>query len=184
MHSEIKLGRGDSGKMNSINNLTKLFGVLILLILAISLIGCIAPTQNENKFKTIEGNSICKLDGKPIIRMYSTSICPHCIWVGPTFNSVVQKYVDENKIVAYHWEWIINNEGNVTGTKDKLTSAMQQTLPAGEEAVFKEFSPSTGVPAFIFGCKYYRIGNQFELKKDLNAEKAEFTRIIEELLKE
>ena len=116
--------------------------------------------------------------------MYSTSICPHCIWVKPAFDEVVKKYVDENKIVAYHWEWIIDSEGSLTGVDDKLTSQLEGTLPPIEDAVFKEFSPNTSVPAFIFGCKYYRLGNQFEIQKDLTAEKAEFTRIIEELLKE
>jgi len=170
--------------MSNTKSLVKLFGLMILLILTISLFGCTSPTTKENKFLSIEGNSVCKLEGKPIIRMYSTSICPHCIWVKPAFDEVVKKYVDENKIVAYHWEWIIDSEGSLTGVDDKLTSQLEGTLPPIEDAVFKEFSPNTSVPAFIFGCKYYRLGNQFEIQKDLTAEKAEFTRIIEELLKE
>jgi len=170
--------------MSEIKNLVKLFAGLILVIMVLSLFACTTPVPNENKFKSIEGNSICKLEGKPIIRMYSTSICPHCIWVKPAFDAVVKKYVDENKIIAYHWEWIIDSEGTLIGVDDKLTSIVETSIPTGEEAVFNEFSPNTNVPAFVFGCKYYRIGNQFEQQKDLNAEKAEFARIIEELLKE
>ena len=170
--------------MNNKNNLIKIFGAILILTLILGLLGCTTPPSNENAFQSIEGNSICKLEGKPIIRMYSTNICPHCIWVKPAFDSVVKKYIDQNKIIAYHWEWTIDSEGNLIGVDDKLTSEIETSIPAGEEAVFKEFSPNTSVPAFVFGCKYYRIGNQFETQKDLNAEKAEFERIIEELLKE
>ena len=170
--------------MSEIKNIVKLFAGLILVLMALSIFGCTAPTTQENKFQSIAENSICKLDGKPVIRMYSTNICPHCIWVKPAFDGVIRKYVDANKIVAYHWEWIIDSEGTLTGVDDKLTSAFEGTIPTSEEAVFNAFSPNTNVPAFVFGCKYYRIGNQFEQQKDLNAEKAEFERIIEELLKE
>jgi thiol-disulfide isomerase/thioredoxin len=170
--------------MNNNRNLIKLFGTILLLTLILGLLGCTNPPSNENAFQSIEGNSICKLEGKPIIRMYSTNICPHCIWVEPAFDSVIKKYVDQNKIIAHHWEWIINSNGELIGVDDKLTSAIETSMPTSEDAIFKEFSPNTFVPAFIFGCKYYRIGNQFETQKDLNAEKAEFERIIEELLKE
>ncbi len=86
--------------MNNTRNLVKSFGILVLLILALSLFGCTAPIAQENKFVSIQDNSICKLGGKPVIRMYSTSICPHCIWVKPAFDAVVKKYVDENEIGA------------------------------------------------------------------------------------
>jgi thiol-disulfide isomerase/thioredoxin len=170
--------------MNNKKNLIKLFGTILLLTLILGLLGCTTPPSKENSFQSIAENSICKLEGKPIIRMYSTSICPHCIWVEPAYDAVVKKYVDENKIIAYHWEWIINSNGELVGVDDKLTSEVETSMSASEDAIFKEFSPNTYVPAFIFGCKYYRIGNQFEIQKDLNAEKVEFTRIIEELLKE
>jgi thiol-disulfide isomerase/thioredoxin len=169
--------------MSKINNSIKIIGSIVFLILALTLIGCTAPVTKENKFAE-NGNNICKEDGKPIIRMYSTNICPHCIWVKPAFDSVAKKYVDENKIVVKHWEWIIDNEGNLMGVNEHLTNIISPSLPAVEEAIFKEFSPSGAVPVFVFGCKYYRLGTQFESQKDLNAEEAEFTRVIEELLKE
>ncbi len=78
---------------------------------------------------------------------------------------------------------MIDSEGSLAGVDDTLTTANEGTMPPSEEAVFQQFSPNSNVPAFVFGCKYYRIGNQFESQKDLNAEEAEFTRVIEELLK-
>lgn len=168
--------------MVKINNSIKLVGILILFILALGLIGCSIPS-NENKFQSVEGNSICKLDGKPIIRMYSTNVCPHCVWVKPAFDKLMKKDVDENKIVAYHWEWTIQ-DGELIGADDLLTPLNEGSIPANEEAVFNQFSPNSGVPAFVFGCKYYRLGNQFENQKDLESEEKEFVRIIEELLRE
>ena len=159
-------------------------GLILMLLLMFSLFGCTAPTTQENKFVSIQDGSICKEEGKPVIRMYSTSTCPHCIWVKPAFDSIAKEYVDANKIIAHHWEWIINEEGSLTGITDTLTNTTTQSISSNEEAVFNQFSPNSSVPVFVFGCKYYRIGTQFELQKDLNAEETEFRQIIEELLKE
>jgi thiol-disulfide isomerase/thioredoxin len=125
---------------------------------------------------------ICKENEKPIIRMYSTNTCPHCIWIGPTFESVVKDYIDKNKIVAHHWEWIINNQGELVGVDDTLTPEFEGLMPKEEEEIFKKFSPSSSVPAFVFGCRDFRIGNKFESENDIESEKKEFIRLIENLL--
>ncbi|VVB75360.1 Uncharacterised protein [uncultured archaeon] len=158
----------------------KIIFVLIVLCASLLLFGCTQTPASTNSFQSVD-NSICKIDGKPVVRMYGTNICPHCIWVGPTYDAVVKKYADENKIVAYHWNWIVT-DANVPAD-DLLTPNFEGTMPASEKAVFDNFSPNGYVPAFVFGCKYYRIGNEFEQQNDLNAERAEFERVIQELLK-
>ena len=85
--------------------------------------------------------------------MYSTNTCPHCVWVGPTFESVVKEYVDQNKIVAHHWKWMINNKGEFIGVDDTLTPEFEGVMPKEEEEIFNKFSPRSSVPAFVFGCK-------------------------------
>jgi len=158
----------------------KIFFILIALAASLILFGCTQSGGSSNAFKSVD-NSICTVDGKPIVRMFSTNTCPHCKWVGPTYDEVVKKYADENKIVAYHWEWIITDP-SVPGD-DLLTPAFEGVVPESEKNVFGQFSEQSAVPAFVFGCKYYRIGNEFEKQNDLAAEKAEFERIIQELLK-
>jgi thiol-disulfide isomerase/thioredoxin len=107
--------------------------------------------------------------------MYSTTWCPHCQWVKSAFEEVALKYQSEGKIVAKHWELDIKD--------DTLTPEVEGSVPSNEQGIFSQFSPKGSVPVFVFGCKYYRIANQFETQKDLNAEKAEFERIINLLLK-
>lgn len=140
-------------------------------------------TPNSSSGTTVQkgtftetSKSICRKDGKPIIRLFSTTWCPHCIWVKDDFDSVVKEYVKKGKIVAYHWQLDIGD--------NTLTSAIEKKVPAEEKAVYKEFNPEGSIPTFVFGCKYYRIGNGYEREGDHDKEKAEFRQIIEELIKE
>jgi len=129
--------------------------------------------ENTNMFKD-NGNEVCEIDGKPVVRLFSTTWCPHCQWVGETYESVVTEYVNAGKIVAYHWEMDLGD--------DTLTQAFEGEIPASEAAIFSSASPKGNVPAFVFGCKYERIGNSFEEEDDLAKEDAEFRRVIDLLL--
>ena len=156
--------------------------VAVLLIIMAFLSGytgfLIAPTQpvepGEIKTFNVSEGSVCYEDGKPVIRMYSTSWCPHCTWVGPTYDRVVKEYVDAGKIVAYHWEL---DTGDNT-----LTEAVESEVPKSEVDIFTEFNPKNTIPTFVFGCKYYRIGTGYEKTQDLLAEESEFRAVIDALL--
>jgi len=161
---------------------TKMIFLILALICSLILFGCTQTDAGQGVFAKVDG-SVCKENNKPIIRMFSTTTCPHCLWVKDTFDSVAKKYVDEGKIVAYHWEYGKDDKGVVYGN-DTLTANFEGSVPASEEAVFNQFSKNGFVPVFVFGCEYYRVGTQFEKQNDLNAERAEFERVIEEVLKE
>ena len=124
-------------------------------------------------FESASGD-ICMEDGKPIIRLFSTTWCPHCQWISDTFDEVVQTYVDDGLIVAHHWELDTGD--------DTLTIQVEQAVPDDEMAVFLDFNPEESIPTFVFGCKYYRIGTAYEQENDLEAEAAEFMAVIEALL--
>jgi thiol-disulfide isomerase/thioredoxin len=126
-------------------------------------------------FESVSGD-ICREDGKPVIRLFSTTWCPHCQWIGNTFDDVVQTYVDEGSIVAHHWQ--------VDTGDDTLTTQVEQAVPDDENAVFYEFNPRESIPTFVFGCKYYRIGTAYEQENDLESEAAEFMAVIEALISE
>ncbi len=131
--------------------------------------------QNITTFKAIEG-PVETVDGKPVIRLFSTTWCPHCVWIKPTFDRVVSEYVSQGKIVAYHWELDTND--------DTLTPAAEGAVPASEQAVFARFNPRSSIPTFVFGGKYWRIGNGYEREQSLVKEEAEFRAVIDELIKE
>jgi thiol-disulfide isomerase/thioredoxin len=155
-----------------------LFAIAILSVLL--LFGC---TGASGTFQKKADAKVCTQDGKPVIRMYSTSWCPHCQWVKPIFDSVAKEYVDQNKIVAHHWQMDQNEQIGVH-LDDFLTPAVEGSIPESEAAVFQEFSLKGSIPLFVFGCEYYRAGNGYEATNDTNAEANEFRKIIDELIAE
>jgi len=132
----------------------------------------IEPSSVET-FESVDGE-ICRIDGKPVIRLFSKTRCSHCQWIAETYDLVVQMYIDEDTIVAHHWE--------IDTGDDMLTDAIEQDVPGAEMAVLAEFNPDESVPTFVFGCKYYRIGTGYEWKNDLVSEAAEFMAVIEALI--
>ncbi len=170
-----------------------------LILIALLLAGCTNPTSNgqdnnstnnnnndnnsildtnsfnSGSFKAVD-NSVCTINEKPVVRLFSTTWCSHCKWINDTYNKVVKEYVDANKIIAYHWE--------LDTKDDSLTESIEGVIPESELAVYNQFNPKGSIPTFVFGCKYYRIGNGYEIGKRLDLEEAEFREIIEELIKQ
>lgn len=133
----------------------------------------IDQTSNRPTFAAT-GEPVCQEDGKPIIRLFSLSTCPHCAWVKATYEKVAREYMDQGKIVAYNWE--VDTSDNI------LTSEVETEIPAAELEWYTKYNADGYVPEFIFGCKYLRIGNGFEAEDDLAKEEAEFRRVIDELV--
>jgi thiol-disulfide isomerase/thioredoxin len=161
--------------------------VLGLLFLSLMLVGCVQSTLKARDTSTIAPTTIttfqvfpnaqvCAQDGKPIIRLYSTTWCPHCKWVNDTFNGVMKEYVDSGKIVAMHWDVDIKD--------DQFTPKIEDNFPKAELDIFESANANGTIPTYVFGCKYYRVGNGFESQDDLDAEAGEFKAVIEKLLKE
>ena len=135
--------------------------------------GNIVPDVGIATFQD-SGKDIELIDGKPVIRLFSTTWCSHCKWITSTYEEVVQEYADQGKIVAHHWELDVND--------DTLTPESEGVVPESELAVYKEFNPRGSIPTFVFGGKYWRIGNGYESAGDLAAEEAEFRAVIEKLI--
>ena len=139
-------------------------------------------------FKQTSG-PVDAVDGKPVVRLFSTTWCPHCQWIKETFDSEMKKYVAEGKIIAYHWE--------VDTGDNALTDAVETAVPESEMAIFSA-NGGGSVPTFVFGGKYVRVGNGFESqnpsdvanpesvlsKQHLEQEKQEYAAVIAQLLKE
>jgi len=122
------------------------------------------------------GSQTCRENGKPIIRLYSTTWCPHCKWVKDTFDKIMKEEVAKGNIAAYHWEM---DTGDNT-----LTEAVETAVPQAEQALAQQYNPSGGVPFYLFGCSYMRTGNAFESENDLVKEESEFRRMISQLQSE
>ncbi len=123
------------------------------------------------------GKEICTEEGKPVIRLFSTTVCPHCNWIKDTFDSVASEYMDKGLIVAHHYQL---NTGD-----DELTPEKESYVPQSERELYREMNPDSTVPTFVFGCKYLRIGNAYEKDENgLAKEEAEFRAVIDKLLAE
>ena len=72
------------------------------------------------------------VDGKPVIRLFSTTWCPHCTWITDTFDSVMTEYVRAGQIVAYHW--------NLDSGDNTLTEEVETEVPQVELAVFQTYN--------------------------------------------
>ena len=136
----------------------------------------ILPAGISGTFTKADNAEICKEDGKPVIRLFSTTMCPHCQWIKETFDKVALEYVNQGKIVAHHWEF--------DAKEDTISAKIVEQIPEEEVAIYKKFNPDGTVPTFVFGCKYYRIGNGFEREGNsgLVKEEAEFRSLIDELV--
>jgi len=137
-------------------------------------VGANAPANPEILTFFDSGEPVCTVDGKPVVYLFSTTWCGHCGWIKDTFDSTVKEYVDAGKIVAYHYQ--------IDTGDDTLTEEVETSVPDSDMAVYGKFNPGGSIPTFVFGCKYYRIGNGFESQQDLAAEEAEFRKVIDDLL--
>ncbi|MCX6707753.1 MAG: SurA N-terminal domain-containing protein [Candidatus Woesearchaeota archaeon] len=130
-------------------------------------------SQKQGSF-SVSSEDICMENGKPLVMLFSTTTCPHCNWIRKTFDSVAKEYADAGKIAAYHWEL---DTGDNT-----LTAAKESKIPDDYANMFWKYSQQGGVPAFIFGCKYYRIGNAYENSNDLASEERDFRKMMDSLI--
>lgn len=131
--------------------------------------------STNGSFSYEEGTELYLEDGKPVVALLSTKTCPHCVWVGDTYNSVVKEYQDAGKIRGYHFDFTSD------GVEESINGATE--LPSELEALYQKYSGGY-VPTFIIGGKYYRVGNAFESEDDLVKEAEELRRIIDQVLSE
>lgn len=135
----------------------------------------IAKTQEEplNEFEETS-DSICERDNKPVIRLYTTTNCESCRWIKETFDSFAKEYQEQGSIIAYHWE--------LSTGDNTLTDEEEKGIPKSELDIFQKYNQKSTVPTFVFGCRYVRVGNAYEERGNLDAEKLEFEGIANKLV--
>ncbi len=160
----------------------KLAFACALVAAAVLLSGCIAEPATSNiaptEIRTFvdTGADVCAENGKPVIRLFGTTTCPHCKWISNAFDSTAREYAGAGRIVARHWQLDTGD--------DTLSTGAERAVPAAELEVYQNYNPRNTVPTFVFGCKYLRIGNGYEQENNLDAEVGEFKAVFEALLKE
>lgn len=127
-----------------------------------------------NTFELKQGATVCQENGRPVVYLFSTASCPHCVWIKETFDRLAREYIGAGKIYAHHID--------VETGDDLLTPDKETQLTAEANRAYVEFSPEGYIPTFVFGCKYFRIGNGYEGENDLAKEEAELRAVIEDII--
>ena len=133
-----------------------------------------SPDNAINTFRITDKNLCKNSKGKPIIMLFSTPDCPHCNWIGETFDETVMEYAERGLIEAHHYD--------LTTRDDLLTPEIEKEIPEIYLKIAEKGSQGY-VPYFNFGCMYDRISNGYEKEDDLYAEEVEMRQIIDFLLK-
>ena len=128
------------------------------------------PTIYKSGFDVCTNN-----DGKPVIFLFGSSLCPHCEWVGKIFDLVVMQYVEDGRIEAHHYDVLTGD--------DLLTEEVETAIPDDIFELYHRGDPKDLVPYLNFSCKYERVGNGYEKTQDTAAEGREMTDVIETLIK-
>lgn len=85
----------------------------------------------------ITEDEVCQEEGKPIVYMFGSSGCPHCVWEHPVFEKATAKFGD---LIAVH------------DNMDKQE--------ADQEIQTQYSGISRGaVPFMVLGCRYVRLGS-------------------------
>jgi len=123
------------------------------------------------------GDEILKdQSGRPYVILFSTTWCSHCQWISETFDSLAEEEF-ASQINLQHWDL---DTGDNT-----LTPLITETeVPASILTIFERYNPEGSIPTFVFGGRYFRIGNGYESQGDLNAELEDFRLIIGKLINE
>lgn len=82
---------------------------------------------------SVGADEICQENGKPIVYLFGSTTCPHCVWEKPIAQKVVGKFGD---LISYH--------ENIDSETDS--------------DIFQKYSTG-GIPTLVMGCKYYRVGS-------------------------
>jgi thiol-disulfide isomerase/thioredoxin len=103
------------------------------------------PSKIIGNFLVDENNEVCKELGRPVVYIFGTSSCPHCLWENPVIKEVTGKFTG---LISFH-----ENIDNIDL----------------EREMFDKYSTTGYVPLVVIGCKYYRVGSGESLGKDVES---------------
>ena len=63
-----------------------------------------------------------------------------------------------------------------------ITPEIETQVPKEILGIYEKYNPQGSIPTFVFGGKYFRVGNGYERQGDLNAELEDFRFVIGKLL--
>jgi len=107
----------------------------------------------DGNFYLKENAEIIQEDGKPVVFLFTSSNCPHCVWEKPVMQEVINKFGDN---IVYK----------------------QREDTMDDQEIYNQFGEG-GVPLIVIGGKYYREGAGENLGED--KEKEYLTKYICEL---
>lgn len=130
------------------------------------------PTMDIRTFEQVDNNICLGADEKPVVILYSVSWQDASQFGTDAFEQALIGY--EDTLEAHMWE--------VDTDDDLLTEEVETEMTEQHKTLFKRFNPGSSVPAYLIGCKYFRIGNGYWEEKDSASEILELQAIFDEIL--
>lgn len=85
----------------------------------------------------VTNDEVCTQGEKPIIYLFGSTGCPHCVWEKPVMKKVIDKFGNG---IVYH--------ENIDSQNDSEIFTKYQNI-----------NPQGLIPFLVFGCKYVRTGS-------------------------
>jgi len=92
------------------------------------------PQTTIGNFLIDKNSEVCKELDRPIVYLFGSSSCPHCLWEDPIIKNVTTNF---RGLISFH--------ENIDSNNDR--------------EIFTKYSTEGYIPLIVIGCKYYRVGS-------------------------
>jgi thiol-disulfide isomerase/thioredoxin len=119
-------------------NLWIIVAIILVIIVILIFVGQLSESSNSKKtignFFIDENSEVCKELDRPIVYLFGSTSCPHCIWEDPIIKNVTSNF---RGLISFH--------ENIDNSNDR--------------EIFTKYSNQGYIPLVVIGCKYYRVGS-------------------------
>jgi thiol-disulfide isomerase/thioredoxin len=108
--------------------------VVVLLIFVGQILGSSNSKETIGNFLIDSNSEVCTELNRPIVYLFGSQSCPHCLWEDPIIKNVTSNF---KGLISFH--------ENIDNSNDR--------------EIFSKYSTQGYIPLVVIGCKYYRVGS-------------------------
>jgi thiol-disulfide isomerase/thioredoxin len=108
--------------------------IVVLLVFVGQILGSSNSKETIGNFLIDSNSEVCVELDRPIIYIFGSQNCPHCLWEDPVIKNVTSSF---RGLISFH--------ENIDNSNDR--------------EIFSKYSTQGYIPLVVIGCKYYRVGS-------------------------